>query len=190
VVEPRLTFITVDEGVRLEVIAWGGGGRAVVLLAGSGNTAHVFDDVAPKLAAFSHVYGITRRGYGASSHPESGYDDQRLADDLMPVVDALKLSAPVLIGHSMAGGELTTAGRQHSARLGGLVYLDALGDPRDFSASDQAYFELLKKLPPTTPAATPPDYSSLAAYRAWQARSEVGVFSESELRELFVSSRV
>lgn len=54
-------FVTVDEGVRLEVLDWGGSGRAVVLLAGSGNTAHVFDGFAEKLTGY-HVYGITRRG--------------------------------------------------------------------------------------------------------------------------------
>jgi pimeloyl-ACP methyl ester carboxylesterase len=39
----------VESGVRLEVLDWGGTGRAVVLLAGSGNTGHVYDDLAPSL---------------------------------------------------------------------------------------------------------------------------------------------
>src|ERR1700761_6218286 len=59
-------FIPVDEGVKLEVLDWGGSGRPLVLLAGGGNTAHVFDDFAPKLTDHYHVYGITRRGFGAS----------------------------------------------------------------------------------------------------------------------------
>src|SRR3989442_8502098 len=75
----RVQFVDVDVDVRLEVLDWGGSGRPIVLLAGSGHTAHVFDDFAPKLLDAYHVYGITRRGYGESSHPASGYDDQRLA---------------------------------------------------------------------------------------------------------------
>jgi hypothetical protein len=67
---PHVQFVTVDEGVQLEVLHWGGSGRALVLLAGSGNTAHVFDDFAPKLIGCCDVYGITRRGFGRSSHPE------------------------------------------------------------------------------------------------------------------------
>ena len=61
-------FIPVDKTVRLEVVDWGGSGRSVVLLAGGGNSAHIFDDFAPKLGAacHAHVYGITRRGFGAS----------------------------------------------------------------------------------------------------------------------------
>src|SRR5262245_28222483 len=97
----QVRFVTAEKDVRLEVLDWGGEGRAVVLLAGSGNTAHVFDDFAPKLTDCCHVYGITRRGYGASSQPASGYDDQRLADDVLKVLDSLKIAAPVLAGHSM-----------------------------------------------------------------------------------------
>jgi non-heme chloroperoxidase len=63
-------FVTVGKGVRLEVLDWGGTGRPVVLLAGSGNTAHIFDDFAEKLSGVCcHVYGITRRGFGMSSLP-------------------------------------------------------------------------------------------------------------------------
>src|ERR1700730_5351215 len=59
-------FVTVEKNVQLEVLDWGGSGRPVVLLAGGGDNAPVFDDFAPKLASSFHVYGITRRGFGAS----------------------------------------------------------------------------------------------------------------------------
>src|SRR6185503_9270402 len=101
----RVRLVTVEKGVELEVLDWGGSRRPVVLLAGSGNTAHVFDDFAPTLTDCCHVYGITRRGYGASSQPASGYDEQRRADDVLHVLDSLSIDAPVLVGHSMAGGE-------------------------------------------------------------------------------------
>jgi len=188
----QVRFVTVEEGVRLEVLDWGGAGRPVVLLAGSGNTAHVFDDFAPKLTDCCHVYGITRRGYGASSQPASGYDDQRLADDVLQVLDSLSIAAPVLAGHSMAGGELTTLGNQHSERLAGLVYLDALGDPRDFPSGDPAYMTLFEKLPAQmrTPSAPPSEEESrsFSAYRAWQMRNEKFAFPESELRNGFATN--
>jgi pimeloyl-ACP methyl ester carboxylesterase len=188
----QIRFVTVEEGVRLEVLDWGGSGRPVVLLAGSGNTAHVFDDFAPKLTDCCHLYGITRRGYGASSQPTSGYDDQRLADDVLQVLDSLKIAAPVLVGHSMAGGELTTLGSQHSERLAGLVYLDALGDPRDFPAGDPAYMALFRQLP--APMRTPPpppsdeESRSFRAYRVWQMRNQKFAFPEAELRNGFATN--
>ena len=45
------TLIPVDDNVQLEVLDWGGSGPAIVLLAGLGDTAHVFDDFAPMLTA-------------------------------------------------------------------------------------------------------------------------------------------
>src|SRR5580658_5586568 len=59
-------FVTVEQDVKLEVVDWGGSGRPLVFLAGLGNDAHVFDKFAPKFTANHHVYGITRRGFGAS----------------------------------------------------------------------------------------------------------------------------
>jgi pimeloyl-ACP methyl ester carboxylesterase len=93
-----------------------------------GNTAHVFDDFAPKLTRDYHVYGITRRGFGASSAPvpdAANYSADRLGDDVLAVLDALKLERPVLVGHSIAGEELSSVGSRHPERVAGLVYLDA-----------------------------------------------------------------
>src|SRR5258708_1255416 len=120
-----IQFVTVDENVKLEVLDWGGSGKPLVLLAGLGNTAHVFDDLAPKLAFEYHVHGITRRGFGASSTPASGYSADRLGDDVLAVLDALKLVRPVLAGHSIAGEELSSVATRHAERVAGVIYLDA-----------------------------------------------------------------
>jgi non-heme chloroperoxidase len=118
-------MITVDKNVNLEVVDWGGSGRPVVLLAGLGGTAHVFDTFAPKLTAVYHVYGITRRGFGVSSAPVSGYSADRLGDDVLAVLDSLKLKRPVLVGHSIAGEELSSVATRHPERIAGVIYLDA-----------------------------------------------------------------
>lgn len=180
-------MVSVDQGVQLEVLDWGGNGRVIILLAGSGNSAHVFDDFAPKLTSFAHVYGITRRGYGASSRPPSGYDNQRLADDIVAVIDELKLRSPVLCGHSAAGSEITTIGNQHSDRIGGLIYLDALDDPRDFPASDPHYMELFRRLPPgpVVPPETAEERASFALTRARDLRVKGFALPESEYRNVF-----
>lgn len=124
----KISFVAVDEHVALEVLDWGGSGRPVVLLAGLGNTAHVFDDLAPKLAKHYHVYGITRRGFGLSAAPEfnrRNYAADRLGDDVLAVMTSLKIDRPVLIGHSIAGAELSSIGSRHPERVAGLVYLEA-----------------------------------------------------------------
>jgi non-heme chloroperoxidase len=121
-------FVMVAKDVKLEVIDWGGSGRPLIFLAGMGGTAHVFDDFAPKFTAHHHVYGITRRGFGASSRPAAtvqNYSATRLGDDVLAVMDALKLSHPVLVGHSIAGEELSSVASRHPEKIAGAVYLDA-----------------------------------------------------------------
>jgi len=122
-------FITMDKDVKLEVLDWGGTGRPVVLLTGLGNNAHVFDKFAPKLTASYHVYGITRRGFGVSSSPafseKANYTADRLGDDVLAVLDSLKISRPILVGHSIGGEELSSVGSRHPEKVAGLVYLDA-----------------------------------------------------------------
>jgi pimeloyl-ACP methyl ester carboxylesterase len=123
-----VTFVQVDSDVKLEVLEWGGSGRPLVLLTGLGNNAHVFDAFAPQLKTKYHVYGITRRGFEASDAPaptETNYSANRLGDDIIAVLDALKLEHPVLVGHSIAGEELSSIGSRHPERVAGLVYLDA-----------------------------------------------------------------
>jgi non-heme chloroperoxidase len=129
----KIQFVTVDKDVKLEVLDWGGSGRSVVLLTGLGNSAHVYDDFAPKLTSEYHVYGITRRGFGASSAPASGYSADRLGDDVLAVLDALKIKRPVLVGHSIGGEELSSVASRHPERVAGLIYLE--------SAYDYAYYE-------------------------------------------------
>ena len=121
----KVQFVNVEPNVRLEVLDWGGSGRPLVLLAGLGDNAHVYDDFAPKLTASYHVYGLTRRGFGASSVPDSGYSADRLGDDVLAVINVLKLNRPVLVGHNVAGEELSSVASRHPEKVAGLVYLDA-----------------------------------------------------------------
>lgn len=121
-------YVTVEPGVKLQVLDWGGSGRPVVLLAGLGDTAHDFDSFAPKLTANYHVYGITRRGCGKSSRPSptaDNYSAERLGKDVLAVIAQLKLNRPVLVGFSFAGEELSYIGTTSPSTVAGLVYLDA-----------------------------------------------------------------
>lgn len=144
----KVQFVTVDHDVSLEVLDWGGMGRPIVLLAGLGSTAHFFDDFVPKLVASHHVYGITRRGFGASSAPQDRYSSDRLGDDVLEVIQALKIVRPVLMGHSLAGEELSSVGTRHPDNVAGLVYLDAGYSYALYSGGDLNFDvdELRKKL--------------------------------------------
>ena len=143
-----VSFVNADRDVKLEVLDWGGPstGRTLVLVPGLGNTAHIFDLLATKLTARYHVVGVTRRGFGDSSAPASGYGADRLGDDVLAVIDTLKINQPVLAGHSLGGEELSSIGSRHPEKVAGLIYLDA-GYSYAFYAPGVEPFPP----PPTTP---------------------------------------
>jgi non-heme chloroperoxidase len=123
-----IQFVTVEPDVKLEVLDWGGpasgDARTLVLLAGLSDSAHRFDPFAVKLIERYRVFGVSRRGAGASSVPAAGYGTDRLADDVLAVMESLKLQRPILVGHSFGGAELSSIGSRFPAKVSGLIYLD------------------------------------------------------------------
>jgi non-heme chloroperoxidase len=176
-------FIPVSATVRLEVLDWGGSGTPVVLLAGGGDTAHVFDEFALELISSFHVYAITRRGFGASgfSPSESGAD--RLGDDVRTVLDSLKLTKPVLVGHSIAGAELSSVASRDPSRVAGLVYLEA-GYPYAFDNGGGPTFKEFQDISgPQPPPPGEADLSGFDALRQYYLRVLGFTFPEAELRQ-------
>jgi len=179
-------FVTVEKGVRLEALDWGGSGKAVVLLAGGGNTAHVFDEFAPKLASDHHVYGITRRGFGASGFSTSDNPLDRLRDDVLAVIGALKLKRPVLVGHSIAGAELSAVATSHPDRIAGLVYLDA-AYPYAFESANGPSMKEFQISGPRAPRPADADLASFGSLQKWDAEVYGSRRPESELRQTWDS---
>jgi pimeloyl-ACP methyl ester carboxylesterase len=145
--------VTVDDGVQLEVLDFGGTGSPILLLPGLGATAHSFDELAPRLARKHRVIAMTRRGAGYSSKPDFGFDTPRLAQDVLQVMDAMHLAKVVLVGHSIAGDELTWLGGHDPDRIAALVYLDAAYDRSGDRKAPAAVRlrELGRFLPPEPP---------------------------------------
>lgn len=167
--------VKVAEGVELEVLDFGGGGPALVFLPGLGNTGHVFDELAPVFTAKYHVYAVTRRGFGASSWPEGGYDTATLGADVLRVLDGLGIAKASLAGHSIAGLEMTWLATQHPERVEKVVFLDVKTDG-DLVA------ELLPELPRPPPREPDPaDLASRAAVAALIARGVGGPFPDHEI---------
>ena len=162
--EHKVSFVTVEPGVQLEVLDWGGTGTTLVLLTGLGDNAHVFDQFAYQFNDRFHVIGITRRGFGRSSQPAHGYDlDTRARDDIA-VLDKLNIREAVFVGHSVAGTELNKLGAVYPDRVKKLVYLDAL----DIGSGGWATLPQ----PPPPPADTAEDLKSVQRFAAALARSD------------------
>jgi non-heme chloroperoxidase len=183
----RVRFVAVESDVQLEILDWGGAGGDIVLLAGGGNTAHVFDEFAPKLATHGHVYGITRRGFGASGFSVPAHPVERLRDDVLAVLDALHIDRAVLVGHSIAGAELSAVAASAPERIAGLVYLEA-AYPYAFNNGAGPTMEEFQQSGPRPPT---PAASALASFRSlqkWDAEVYGVRRPEAELRQTWDSS--
>lgn len=121
---PNTGFVTAN-GVKLHYLDWGGTGSVLLMLSGFGVSAHDFSDFAPRFTDRFHVIGLTRRGFGDSEKPATGYDIATRVEDIRQFLDALKVEEVSIVGHSMAGDEMTMFATLHSRRVKKLIYLDA-----------------------------------------------------------------
>ena len=145
-------FVQITSSVRLHYLDFGGTGPAIVFLPGLGNTAHAFDHFAPSFTDRFHVVALTRRGFGESSHPQTGYETPRLVEDIRTAIDKLHLGRVILIGHSIAGEEMTRFAGTYPDRVSKLVYLDAAYDR---IAADSMFSEIFPVLPDLPPRPQP-----------------------------------
>jgi pimeloyl-ACP methyl ester carboxylesterase len=126
---PHRSGFVKANGVKLHYLEWKGGKKGVLLLlAGLGNDAHVFDSFAVRFTDKYRVLALTRRGYGESDKPQTGYDVKTRVEDVHRFLDVLGIGKVTIIGHSVAGDELTAFASAYPARVDKVVYLDAAYD--------------------------------------------------------------
>lgn len=119
-------YLTVD-GTRIRYIETGTG-PTVVLLHGLGGSIYTWRDVlGPVAAAGFHVVAFDNRGFGGSGRPTTGYSADDYASLTVALLDSLRLSDVVLVGHSMGGEIAALATLKDPANVRGLVLIDAAG---------------------------------------------------------------
>ncbi|MBG6106314.1 non-heme chloroperoxidase [Micromonospora vinacea] len=85
-----------------------GSGQPVVLIHGFPFNGATMEKLAnPLLNAGYRVITYDRRGFGASSQPDTGYDYDTFTADLDTLMTELDLRDTILVGHSMGTGEVT-----------------------------------------------------------------------------------
>jgi pimeloyl-ACP methyl ester carboxylesterase len=174
-------MVRVAPDVRLHYLDFGGRGPTIVFLAGLGNTAHAFDDFAPRFTDRFHCMALTRRGFGESDHPTDGYDTPRLVEDIRAALDTLGLGRVTLVGHSIAGEEMTRFAATHPDRVDRLVYLDAAYDRISADSMFQEIFPVSPNVP-VRPMPTAADTATPAAYVAFVHRTRGLNIPEADIR--------
>jgi non-heme chloroperoxidase len=128
--------IETRDGQRLFAIDKGAG-RPVVLIHGWTLSSAIWSGQIDWLAAQGlRAVAYDRRGHGQSSKPESGYDYERLSDDLATLLDRLDLRDAVLVGHSMGAGEVVRCLARHGSNRIGKVILVAPTTPYALKTDD------------------------------------------------------
>jgi len=123
---------------------------------------------------------MSRRGYGASEQTVNGYGIDTLAGDILAVINALHIDKVILIGHSIAGDEITKFASSYPDRVDKVVYLDAAYDHTNVST-------LLSHLP-AFPNITAQDSSSLLNFKGFLERVMGVSMPDEELRNTIVFS--
>lgn len=168
--------------VRIHYVDHGGCGPVIILLAGLGSSARIFDDFAPLLRQGHRVIAVTRRGYGQSSDAIDGdYSNDALVGDIIQLMDRLGIDRASFVGHSLAGGELAGLGLRQPDRVDRLVYLDAAYDR-------SAAPVLMAQMPPMPP----PNVQALAShdnFSRWR-RQSLGVDSAAVAADVAQIMRV
>jgi pimeloyl-ACP methyl ester carboxylesterase len=141
----------------------------VILLHGLGTTAHVFDDLAPRLTDRFRVVALTRRGHAESDHPESGYTIAQTTADVLAFLDTLGIRRAHVIAHSLGGAEATRLATEYRDRVGRVVYLDGLPDWTEVESIEGR----------GEPERPPPGnaFRSVATHRDWLHRAFYGFWT-------------
>ena len=116
------------DGVAIRYRAQGHGEPAVVFVHCWTCDRHSWDAQLPRLARTRQVVALDLAGHGESGSERERWTIAAFGDDVMAVIDALKLRRVVLVGHSMGGHVTLAAARRLDGRLAGLVPVDTLLD--------------------------------------------------------------
>ena len=122
-IEPRHVsrHVALSDGVRLHVTT-SGSGAPLVLLHGFTGSTRSWDPLTPFLDGFTTI-AIDLLGHGGSESPAdpARYALPRFANDLVKVLDALRVRRAALLGYSLGGRAALHAALAHPDRVSALV---------------------------------------------------------------------
>ena len=123
---PREDLVPLRD-VTLHVVEWPGGEPAILALHGSAQMAHSFGALAAQLTPTNRFIGVDLRGHGFSDKPPTGYDLEQHVEDIVQLIEALRLRRPVLLGHS-AGGAIAAFVATRTDLRGLILFEGMIGD--------------------------------------------------------------
>ena len=119
-------FFKTSDGIRIHYLE-AGSGRPIVFIPGWTMPAWIWQKQIDEFSKRYHVIAVDPRSQGESDKPTYGHLPETRSRDYKELVDHLGLKQPVLVGWSMACGELVKYAEQFGTdNVGGLVLVDGL----------------------------------------------------------------
>ena len=98
-----------------------GSGDPLLLVSGLGGVAAYWKPNLPALSAMYRTIVHDHRGTGQSSHSKIKYTVDQMSDDVVRLMDHLKIERAHMVGHSTGGAIGQTIAAKHPQRLSSLV---------------------------------------------------------------------
>ncbi len=141
-----------------------GVGFPVLFVSGLAGFASFWQDQVPTFARRFEVITFDHRGIGQSDQARLGWSVERLAVDVIGLMDALRIKRAHLVGHSTGGAIAQVLAIEHPARLASVV-LSATWTKTD--AYFRRLFALRKEVLQRLGAAAYVQSSTLFLYPSW-----------------------
>ena len=118
------TAICETNGIQIHYTRTGGSKPPIIMLHGLIANGACWTNQALALEGEYDVIMPDARGHGKSSVPDSGYRYEDHANDVVGLIKALELNAPILLGHSMGGMTAAVVASHNPKLLRGLILAD------------------------------------------------------------------
>src|SRR5690349_1023454 len=118
------TAICKTNSINIHYTRTGGSKPPLILLHGLMTNGLCWTDLAHTLEKEFDVIMPDARGHGKSGVPDNGYRYEDHANDVISLIDSLKLPPPILLGHSMGGMTAAVVASRKPNLLRGLILAD------------------------------------------------------------------
>jgi pimeloyl-ACP methyl ester carboxylesterase len=182
----------VIEGMKLAWAERPGNEPSLVLIPGTFNDCRIYSAVVASLDPERRTVIVEHAGHGSSWPPDPNASIERCADQVIFVLDRLKIDSCYLGGHSLGGMVAMEAGRRYPERFRGIISMEGWTNSK---AAEAAFHDDMKStLSPALRAridahryenVSPwPSARQKAFVQIWTSWDGIGFLRETDLRVL------
>ena len=124
--EPSIKM-TRGDGVALGVTVWEGKGKEILCIHGLSANGRCWDIISSSLSMNLRVIAVDLRGRGRSDKPAAGYSIDVHVSDLCALMNDMKLSRPIVMGHSLGAYIALVLAARHPDLVDSIILVDGGG---------------------------------------------------------------